>query len=198
MTYAYAGQFAIRTDPKPDDGRVEILGELKKLRPTRPDSLRKRASDTINDGEINKMLLTTAERRERGIDTLELITKIQAHKPTGSGLFLPELGKVQLPSQSSNGRDTEADPRRAGATAGIADVDPQSGGTRAPALMSGTRPHSASVSSRRAGPEDEDIDGPLKARPDRQADLDDLKSGPLDVTTKAIRAAHRNGPRRLW
>jgi hypothetical protein len=193
-----------REEPAIDDGRDTALGEVRKaLRqgPTAPGSLAKRARDVVDEAAIRNMPLTTADRRENGFDALEAVRKIHSRGPDGSGLLLPELAKVKLPPQDDDAANTVAPASRAGATSGIADVDPQFSRTTRPALMAGTSPHSASINSRRAGPEDSDIEAPLKARPDRRSDLDDDKSGPLDVdddTIKAIKRAHKAGPRRSW
>jgi hypothetical protein len=222
---AYKGQFTKRSDASPDDGRDLCDAELRKLRPQRPDSLAK-ASSSVDDEQIRKMLMTSAERRENGTDALDAVRKIHARGPDGSGLALPTARKSvnsgarlvtaieletmvrklrnlrkdsrvppavrELPPQSSNGVWTTADPSRAGATDSI-------DGYRDPAWPSkrpeqATPPHSASITSRRAGPQDSDIEKPLDAEPDSEADLARDRAGALGsgLTRRSVEAVRRD------
>jgi hypothetical protein len=201
----YSGQFlppGFREEPAIDDGRDTALGEVRKVLrhgPTTPGSLAKRARDIVDEAAIRSMPLTTAERRENGFDALEAVRKIHSCGPDGSGLLLPELVKVKLPPQDDDGMNTVAPASRAGAQTGVAMY--QNGPSDNSGPPRSGPPQSASVSRRRAGPEDSDVEAPLKTRPDRKADLDAYKEGPLDVddnTIKAIKRVHKAGPRRGW
>jgi len=128
--------------------------------------------------------------------TVATIRKL--HQSAGrveTGDTMTELRKaVRLPPQSDNAENTTAPPGRAGGIASSTSGYQNGPSDDAkPPLLSGTAPHSASVSR----PSRSMVDAPLRAEPTADEDDSD-KAGPLDVTVKAIRAEHRKGPRRGW
>jgi hypothetical protein len=225
MGNCYLGQFTMRSDPRPDDGRVELLAELRKLRPQRPDSLTKRAGpQDIDDAAILAMTRTTEDERVRSNAdaATQAVAKCLA-APSGHGLLMPEtIAKAQprrrlfktrdietmlarwdnlrkdsrtppavreMPGQSSNAVESFPPASRVGAVDTVADVDPMWRDTQPTKVPP---PHSASITGRRAGPEDSDIEKPLQAEPDSEADLAADRSGSLGQTWRSVEAVRRD------